>query len=248
MKIQLISDTHGFDYNIAEEADVIVHAGDFSNSVRGVVNFANICKKANKDFVFALGNHDFYTTDLNYTIDFIKTNYPNNALLFDNSITIKDKTFVGGTLFTNFRANVIEHTDPLQWSKNKNIAQGCVYDFVQIQYKGRLITADDYVTLFNLYYNNIMKYKNKKDVVVVTHYPPHLACLDPFWANHPSESGLNPYFINDLDVKGFDVWLSGHTHTAVDTVVDGCRLVVNPLGYRNEQALNGFRNNLIIEV
>lgn len=59
---------------------------------------------------------------------------------------------------------------------------------------------------------------------------------------------LNPYFINDLDIKGFKLWIAGHTHTSVDTVVDGCRLVINPLGYPPEQGKNGFRENLIIEV
>ena len=60
MKIQLLSDTHGFDYDISEEADVIVHAGDFSNSLRGVVDFAEYCQDMGKDYVFALGNHDYY--------------------------------------------------------------------------------------------------------------------------------------------------------------------------------------------
>ena len=74
------------------------------------------------------------------------------------------------------------------------------------------------------------------------------ACLDPYWGTHPVAAALNPYFINDLDIKGFKLWIAGHTHTSVDTVVDGCRLVINPLGYPPEQGKNGFRENLIIEV
>lgn len=253
MKIQLLSDTHGFDYDISEEADVIVHAGDFSNGLRGVVGFAEHCQDMGKNFVFALGNHDYYRSNVYGTINFLKANYPNNALLFDNSVTIKDHTFVGGTLFTNFRANRIQHEDPLKFDEYKSNAEAWVYDFTQILIgdgnKGeRPVKADDYVTLFNLYYNNIQKYKNKKNVVVVTHFPPHLACLDPYWGTHPTASCLNPYFINDLDVKGFKLWLSGHTHTAVDETVDGCRLVINPLGYPDEHGKNGYNSKLIIEV
>jgi Icc-related predicted phosphoesterase len=112
----------------------------------------------------------------------------------------------------------------------------------------RTITADDYIALFKRYHQNIMQFKGQDNVIVITHFPPHLACLDPYWGNHPVASTLNPYFINDLDVKGFNLWISGHTHTSVDTIVDGCRLVINPLGYPQEQGKNGFRENLIIEV
>ena len=56
------------------------------------------------------------------------------------------------------------------------------------------------------------------------------------------------YFINDLDIEGFKHWFSGHTHTAVDSVVDGCRIVINPLGYPQEHDKNGYRSNLLIEV
>ena len=253
MKLQLLSDTHGFDYDIAEEADVIVHAGDFSNSLRGMVDFADACKELNKDFVFVLGNHDYFESNIEDTLNFLKDNYPNNALLHNNSVKIKNKTFVGGTLFTNFRANKIQYDDPTTFDLYKRTAEAWVYDFQKVYVNNKkkmdvLVKAEDYVTLFNKYYNNILKYKNKKDVVVVTHFPPHLACLDPYWGNHPTASSLNPYFINDLDVKGFDVWLSGHTHTAVDTVVDDCRLVINPLGYPQEHDKNGYRSNLIIEV
>ena len=254
MKIQLLSDTHGFDYDISEEADVIVHAGDFSNSLRGVVDFAEYCQDMGKDYVFALGNHDYYGSNIYGTINYLKVNHPNNALLFDNSITIKGYTFVGGTLFTNFRANKAQYDAPLTFDENKSNAETWVYDFSKILIgdgnKGeRTVVADDYVTLFNKYYNNILKYKNKKNVVVVTHFPPHLACLDPYWGTHPTASVLNPYFINDLDVKGFKLWLSGHTHTAVDETVDGCRLVINPLGYPQEQLKgNGFIPHKIIEL
>lgn len=253
MKIQLLSDTHGFDYDIAEEADVIVHAGDFSNSLRGMVDFANYCKELNKDFVFVLGNHDYFDSNIEDTLNFLRDNYPNNALLYDNAIKIKNKTFVGGTLFTNFRANKLQYEDPLAFDEAKRFAEEFVYDFSKVlvhdhNKKNRLVKAEDYVTLFNKYYNNILKYKNKKDVVVVTHFPPHLACLDPYWGNHPTASKLNPYFINDVSIKGFKHWLCGHTHTALDTEADGCRLVINPLGYPQEHDKNGYRNNLIIEV
>ncbi len=182
-------------------------------------------------------------------MDFLKENYPQNALLDDNYIKIQDKIFVGGTLFTNFRSNS-PLTSPNVLLQSKKDAEQSIYDFNQIIIgnDNRNITADDYIALFKRYHQNIMQFKGQDNVIVITHFPPHLACLDPYWGNHPIASALNPYFINDLDVKGFKLWISGHTHTSVDTVVDGCRLVINPLGYLPEQGKNGFRENLIIEV
>lgn len=250
MKLQILSDTHNSDYTLSQEADVIIHAGDFSNSLDGAITFAESCQKINKDFIFVLGNHDYYNSNYENIMDFLKQNYPDHALRDNHCIQIKDKTFVGGTLFTNFRANTVAQTSPSIWQQYKKDAELCIYDFQQIMtgQENRPITADDYVILFQKYYNNIMKYKNKKDVVVVTHFPPHLACLDPYWGHHPVASALNPYFINDLDIRGFKLWISGHTHTAIDTIVDGCRLVINPLGYPQEQGKNGFKDILIIEI
>jgi predicted phosphodiesterase len=70
MKIQILSDTHTFDYDIADEAEVVVHAGDFSNNLRGCLEFVDVCKSLNKQPLFVLGNHDYYGSVLNDAIDF----------------------------------------------------------------------------------------------------------------------------------------------------------------------------------
>lgn len=249
MKIQLLSDTHGYDYDLSEEADVIVHAGDFSNSLQGVIEFVEACRSMNKEYVFSLGNHDYFDSNIKDVWKYLQDG-GYNILTSDNSIEIQGYTFVGGTLFTNFRANRLLYQQPVQWDENKRAAEAWVHDFSKVltSKPDRVVKAEDYVTFFNMHYSNIMKYKGKDNVVVVTHFPPHLACLDPYWGSHPTASLLNPYFINDLEVKGFKHWLSGHTHTAVDTVVDGCRVVINPLGYPQEHNVNGYRPNLLIEV
>lgn len=244
MKLQVISDTHTYDYDIHPEADVIVHAGDFSNNLRGCLDFVDICKSKNKEYVFCLGNHDYYGSVLNDVIAYMKSHHL-NFLHWDNSIEINGYTFVGGTLFSNFRENTYPFEEQGQVAYNKHFAQHGIYDFISIRSNvNTFITADEYTTMFNKTLNNINKYKNQENVIVVTHFPPSVACMDPQYEGSP----LNPYFINSVDVKGFKHWISGHTHTAVDTVEDGCRLVINPLGYPLEHGVNGYRPNLIVEV
>lgn len=249
MKLQILSDNHTFDYDIHPDADIVAHAGDFSNNLRGCLDFVEVCEDAGKEHIFVLGNHDYYGSAIDSVKSFFKDHPEYNCLMPEVPITIGDYTFVGGTLFTNFRANKILHTDPQQFDFNKIKALEHVRDFEQIIRKnGDTIEPEDLVTEFNKTYNFINTYRNKNKTVVITHFPPNLACLDPYWSVHPVASCLNPYFINDLDVSGFKLWLSGHTHTAVDTEVDGCRLVINPIGYPNEHYKNGYRDQLLINL
>lgn len=64
---------------------------------------------------------------------------------------------------------------------------------------------------------------------------------EPFWCI----TVRNENFLMRRDGK---ISLTGNTHTAVDETVDGCRLVINPLGYPQEHDKNGYKPNLIIEV
>lgn len=245
MKIQILSDTHGFDYNISPEVDLVVHAGDFSNSLRGCMEFVKKCNEANKEHVFVLGNHDYYSTNIYATLDFFKQNPKYNLLSYDNTFKFKGFTFVGGTLFTNFRQNTYSFDNQDAFEYNKYFAERGIYDFIAILSKNnKFIKAEEYVTLFNKTLNNIDQYRNKENVVVLTHFPPHLSCIDPQYEG----SMLNPYFINDLNVSGFKLWISGHTHHSMDETVDGCRLVINPLGYPNEHGINGFQKQLVLNL
>ena len=245
-KIQILSDTHNFEFSINQEADLVIHAGDFSNGLSGVYHFIKKCKDNNKDFIFCLGNHDYYGQKYSEVIDTFLKDYPENFLCENNSIIKLGKTFVGGTLFSNFREN---KDKPSIVKSSRKIAKECINDFRIIMFKDHLISPRNYRDIFNKTYKNILKYKDQEDVIVVTHFPPHVSCLDPYWGSHPEAKYLNPYFINNIDVSGFKYWFAGHTHTAVDTVVDDCRLIINPFGYPSEQLKgNGFVPKKIIEL
>lgn len=244
MKIQVLSDTHTFEYDIAEEADVIVHAGDFSNNLGGCIEFAEYCKSEGKEYVFCLGNHDYFGSVLKDVIPYLKSR-GFNVLHWDNAIEINGYTFVGGTLFSNFRYNDYKEEELDQFLLNQKYALHGIYDFISIRSEvDKFIHTDDYIEMFYKTYANINKYKGKENVVVVTHFPPHIVCQDPAYEGSP----LNPYFINNIDIKGFKTWVSGHTHKACDVTVDDCRIVINPFGYPSEHGFNGYREKLIIEV
>ena len=247
MKLQILSDTHSFDYDFHSDADIIVHAGDFCNNLRGCLEFDEACRDEGKTPIFALGNHDHYGSSIKSIKRFFKDNPQYNCLYPGRSIKVDDYTFVGGTLFTNFRKDSVSKK---QFKANKEFAERYVRDFEAIYRNqlGDVITPEDMIEEYEDTLDYINTFKGKDKTVVVTHFPPSLKCLDPFWGNHPTASGLNPYFINNIDVSGFKLWLSGHTHTAVEAFESGCQLLINPFGYPNEQGKNGFRNKLLIDL
>jgi hypothetical protein len=192
------------------DADFIIHCGDASNGeFKYIDEFVNKCKEAKKPYVFVLGNHDFYNNDME---DVYKELHSKgyNYLTEGKEYNHNGYTFVGGTLWTNFHQNKLEYSNPYQLDINKLNAKQCVNDFYCIRYKGRLVTPNDYITFFNKDWNWIQQYRNKPNTIVVTHFPLHQCCLDPYWANHPTGKLLNPYFINDLDCTGFSLVLNGH--------------------------------------
>lgn len=100
MKIQLLSDTHGSPYTLHPEADVIAHAGDFGNGLAAMRQFQAACNEAGKPYVFVLGNHDYYYENMS---DVRLQLRDEPCLCAGKTVQIKGRTFVGGTLFSNFR-------------------------------------------------------------------------------------------------------------------------------------------------
>lgn len=243
MKIQFLSDTHDFTgYEINQDADIVIHGGDAGNSgAKSLLLFSERCKDLGKDFLVVPGNHDLYHHNIQDVYEYFDK-YNINYLNHDK-VYIKDGiTFVGGTLFSNFRSNRVE---PHIADKYK-LACHFFADFRTIYYDGCIITQEDYVTLFNKTYNNINNYRGKEDVVVVTHFPPSPKGVHPKYAE--TADSLSGYFSNDLDLTGFSTWLFGHTHYNTDTLIDGCRFVSNAVGHLGEDLGNEYNPTLLIEV
>ena len=245
MKLHILSDTHGQTVTPHPDADLIIHAGDFGNGRHGAEAFQAACAAAGKHCVFVLGNHDFYGEHLDeLPRELIAANAP--LLTANRPLKFGGYTFVGGTLFSNFR---------LPWANKKqfreNLALACrnIANFFYIAagkapHERRAEPEDYIIERFDAQLNFIEHFRHRARTIVLTHFPPHLACTAPQYADSP----LNLYFINQIDLAGFDCWIAGHTHQAVDTVQDGCRLIINPLGYPNEYGQNGYRDGLLLEL
>jgi hypothetical protein len=82
--------------------------------------------------------------------------------------------------------------------------------------------------------------------VVITHFAPSLKSADPRFGITPGTAGFCSH-LDDL-VAHADIWMHGHLHCRSDYLLNGCRIVSNPLGYAKKGEQIGFDGELLIEV
>lgn len=231
MEIQIISDLHqefwSQDRKISDfvaRADVLVVAGDLAVGSYRVSSALVELAKHYKDVIYVAGNHEYY----NSVYEDFKPEIPSNVhFLNPGTIKIQDVTFIGATLWTNFRRDELL----------KTYVKRAIADFTRI---GNF-SANKCAQISELERQYIkMQYENtpgKK--VIVTHFIPAEAGISKFWKERGGE--LNKYFANDLDnwIETLEdtTWIFGHTHDKIDTQLGDTRFIANPYGYHGHETV-----------
>lgn len=238
MKIQLVSDTHGdFRYlKINPEVDLVIHAGDISNSIgtlyQDTKRFHSLCRDAGVDYLYVLGNHDYYTlSDISSEEAVDRVYDPERLLVKGKPVLYKGILFVGCTL----------------WSGTKDwYVARCINDFNYIRRQGELISLSDMNEWFESDKEYLESFRGQENTFILTHFPPSEALCHERFKGDP----LNSYFLNNLDLSGYGHWACGHTHHSMRTQVDGCNLYLNAYGYTSgdQRECPEFDTNFIIEV
>lgn len=242
MKIAIYSDLH-LEFSTFEpppvEADLIVLAGDISVRSRGVI-WANETFKC--QVIYACGNHEFYKSHIDRTLIKMREVAAEHVRVLDNQALITGNTrFLVATAWTDFtstgdyKAAMRECAEWMSDFKRIRIGEG-YRKLRPVDLIARNITSREFLV------NELAKPFDGKTVVVTHH------CPIPEVAGDGHEGHLAASYYNrwhDL-VEQADLWIFGHTHHAVDTVILGCRMVSNPRGYPGERT--GFIPDLVIEV
>lgn len=219
------------------EADLIVLAGDVCE-----VGHGSPVRWAQQHFphqpvLFVPGNHDFYGGRVTQLLERWQQEARHSRVHVLNNATfeIQGVRFLGTPLWSDLAADGPVAQADLLRSATNNIADfSCIFN-----HQGKSWTVDD------------MLHQNRRAVafletelecdeavpkVVVTHWAPHRACIDPRFVGNPR----NPFFANHLPslVQRSALWLHGHTHQAVDVdtgLGDGRgRVIGHPRGYPHE--------------
>ena len=215
MYVQIVSDCHGV-LTGAIHGGVLVLAGDITNA-RYISSVFDRLAPAYTAIVMVTVNHEYYGLS-KATGDALvaAAKYDNVHVLNNSSVIINGQRFVGGTL----------------WSRP--VSDKGLADFRNIE--GCTVET---MTAWNTECRDYLDRTLLPDDIVVTHFMPvMLSQLKK--AGHVSPYEENPvldrYFGNEgIDVSRVKLWIFGHTHTPVDVIIDGCRLLCNPVGYPGER-------------
>lgn len=226
MKIRLLSDIHQEFYEDktlykSRGEDVLVLAGDIGVGHDQVWYALKQFYQHQPNIIYVAGNHEYYTKRSSPAAfdDYISrfTRGTNIKFLNPGSVTIGDVTFIGGTLWTNFR--------------NDRIARlACASRVNDFSFMSTDVAVERHTNHFKYFQEAYSKIPGKK--VIVSHFLPAIECISP---EYQGPDLLNYYFANDHgawigDLKD-TIWLFGHTHDNVDITLGDTRCIANPYGY-----------------
>ena len=117
-------------------------------------------------------------------------------------------------------------------------------DFRQIMYQGKLLQTEEFNQMHTFCLDFIKQSlaESTANHIVVAHRLPTLEVVAP----HHRGSVLNSAFATDLSKliadSRIDAWIYGHSHTNIDTEINGTKVVSNQMEYicQNEHIVNGF--------
>lgn len=272
MKIAITSDEHlefaDHDFDNVDSADVLILSGDIliakEVNDRDTYNLMGENSKSNRyhafmqrcadrfpHVIYILGNHEHYHGTFTQSVPHLreKFSYLSNLHILDQeSWTLDDVTFVGGTLWTD-----MNNGDALTLYHMK----GMMNDFRIIDHGERQRTFRDQDGNFHTqharfspedafeehvkmkeYIHTTVEGQVSGKFVVVGHHAPSKASIKPKYAgdhimNGGYSSDLSEFILDHPQIR---LWTHGHTHDEFDYMVGSTRVVCNPRGYQGYEA------------
>lgn len=223
----------------------LVLAGDISSDLDQLVNFLSYVEPHFKHVIYVPGNHEYYGHDIKkWRSEYYKleTELSNTTMADTATLKVfKDVVFVAGTLWADAGKS---YTDQF-------LIQRAMSDFYVISNGHQKFTAEDMRILNKYEQSNFSRLLAKAryateyaelPVVAVSHHLPSYHLCHPRFGLQ-----LNGGFASNCDelLVGHDaptLWIHGHTHDTIDTVLGSTRIVCNPAGYSGETSQNIFNS------
>lgn len=232
MRVRIYSDLHheieAWDVPDCTGVDLVILAGDVDKKGRGV-RWAN--EAFNSTVVYVSGNHEFYDGHLDRTFEKMQSAAAGHVHILENQVLVLGNLrILGTTAWTDFSStgdHVAACSIARQWMSD--------FKYIRADSNYRRLRPDDVIAK-----NHVAKAWLREELakefagktVVVTHHAPSPLVIGDEHDGHLTASYTNDW--HDL-ISQADVWVFGHTHTAVDTELGGCRVISNPKGYPGEE-------------
>lgn len=242
MKIKIYSDLHlefeGFEPP-QTEADLVILAGDIHTKSRGVA-WAN--ETFSVPVIYVCGNHEYYGGHIDRTLRKMKDAAASHVHVLENQAFLWQQTrFLCATAWTDFSAtgDVVAAVNTA-WSMMND------FQVIRAEASYRRLRPQDVIDRNKatfLWLKEQISTPFQGLTVVVTHHAPMSEVAGQKYEGHISAAYANRW---QALLEGVDVWIFGHTHHAVDTELNGCRLISNPRGYPAEDV--GFAPGFMIDI
>lgn len=232
MRIQYFSDLHleflkmrtmsaWIDSFIRVRAPVLVLCGDVgdpaSPSYEDFLSHMSI--RFEKVFLLS-GNHEYYGKSLLTTDDSIHkicSRYPNISFLQNSFEDYGGYRFAGTTLWSHV-------SDPFHVNNDFSRIQGMTID----SYNGLHTEARQFIA-------SVLR-TSPHPIIMMTHHLPSHRVTDPFYYKWSRYQQCYSSSCDDLIRFPIHSWFYGHTHRPSTSILNGVRMLCNPIGYIGENA------------
>lgn len=259
MKLLILSDLHleiwrhqaPLSTAMKQHPDVVILAGDIDTGTRGIswaeTFFSGI------PVIYVHGNHEAYGQHLDrlqLALDEASQKTKNVHFLQMRELRLGNVRFLGCTLWTDFRLFGDE-----QYAHAISACREVMNDYEQI----RIGTNDRQklrpVDTERIHFQHRQWLEERLTepfdglTVVLTHMAPSMRSVS---AKHRSDPVSAAYASSLEELVGrADFWIHGHMHASLDYRLKGCRVLSNPLGYKNRvgQAENSaFDASFVVDI
>jgi len=238
MKIHYTSDLHlefGTPLNALENfkgGDVLILAGDITNSKhKGLDILDPLCKRYN-DVVMVMGNHEHYEGKFPLTYTKLREVLPSNVKLLENEIlTIDGQRFIGCSLWSYMN------------EVDQYLAKYRMNDYIRVRngppsepWKHKLsptVTVSTHMNSARWLDENMQE----GDIVVTHHAPSFASCNSKYTGNTAYATDLSDMILEHKP----KYWIHGHLHDVVSYNIGDTAVKSNPLGYWRHQAFKPLK-------
>ena len=247
MRIQIASDIHLEFYKNFNQlnsllknfvtAEYLFLAGDIGYPDDLIwQKFIEWCSQHYKRVFYITGNHEYYGSvfdSTNAKIREIFKTFHNVVLLEEGVIEkLEDFSVIGCTLWTDLDERSANFLNDTRMIEKKP------YVYIDVPFVQSLHKRS------KEWLESALKRLETEKVIVMTHHLPSNDCVVPQYQNNPYTNG----FVGNVEqlIPQSKLWIFGHTHSHVDTQIQGTRVYANPRGYLSELDSSGFKIESII--
>lgn len=207
--------------------DVLVLAGDtlplkeFDSYKQH--RFFDWCADNFKQTFLVPGNHEYYRDDISKYSEVWRLPLRDNVAMYENGNVIVDDTeFILSTLWSHIPMN--------KWLTLK----AGMSDFSLIKNGRKPFTATTYNELHEIdleFIKMAVSQSKASHKVVVTHHVPSRLLVAPEFVRSNLECGFTVDLTDYIADSGIDLWVYGHSHRSIETVIGRTRMASNQVGY-----------------